>query len=275
MFSAKVYTVPISRPYLEVSNLISDNVIVVDRNGIGVQHITYFPGSDTVDVKTYEWYGVKTETATFTNSLTILSNTIIGSDREIIIRVGASPIAGYVFSIYYDSIIASYLVQPGDTVQDVRDALIDAIDNESWTTTVVATPIGLNRIQIDITGTTVDMLTKIGSQRYKKGYYVTIAGINYIIEEKVDANTWPTLSTLGSSYAYSLLFPLPGSVESYLNEPNTTYSYSESVTGSTEITAIPSASSVPYGQCVLDQFQQRIWFPDDLGYGELIKIFQK
>jgi len=275
MFSTKVYTVPISRPYLEVSNLISDNVIVVDRNGIGVQHITYFPGSETVDVKTYEWYGVKTETATFTNSLTILSNTIIGSDREIIIRVGSAPVPGYVFSIYYDSIIASYLIQGGDTTQDVRDGLIAAIDNESWGTTVVATAIGLNRIQVDISGTTVDMLTKIGTQKYKKGYYVTIVGINYIIEEKVDTNTWPTLSTLGSSYAYSFLFPLPGNVESYLTEPNSTYSYNESITGSTAITGIPSASSVPYGQCVVDQYQQRIWFPDDLGYGELIKIFQK
>jgi hypothetical protein len=275
MFSTKVYTVPISRPYLEVSNLISDNVIVVDRNGIGVQHITYFPGSETVDVKTYEWYGVKTETATFTNSLTILSNTIIGSDREIIIRVGSAPVPGYVFSIYYGSIIASYLIQSGDTTEDVRDALIAAIDNESWGTTVVATAIGLNRFQIDISGTTVDMLTKIGTQKYKKGYYVTIVGINYIIEEKVDTNTWPTLSTLGLSYAYSLLFTLPGSVESYLTEPNSTYSYNESITGSTAITGIPSASSVPYGQCVVDQYQQRIWFPDDLGYGELIKIFQK
>lgn len=275
MLSAKTYTVPVSRPYLEVTNLRSDKVIIVDRNGIGVQHLTYFPGTETYDVKTYEWYGVKTETSTFGNSFAILSNTIIGSDRQIIAMVGETPVVGYVFSIYYYSIIASYLVQSGDTTENVRDALISAINSTYWTTTVVCSTIGSNMIQIDITGTTVDMLTKVGTQKFKKGYYITIAAINYILEEKVDANTWPTLSTIGTSYAYSLLFPLPGSVESYLNEPNTTYTYSESITDTTEVTGIPSASSVPFGQCVLDQYQQRIWFHDDLGYGELIKIFQK
>lgn len=275
MYGTKTYPVLLEQPYIDVYGMVSANVVCVDRNGIGVKHNTAFSGTETVDVKTYEWYGIKPETASFTNSLTVLSNSIIGSDRQIILRVGTAPVEGFVYSVFYDSIIASYVVQAGDTTEDVRDGLMAAIDNESWGTTVVTSPISINRIQIDITGTTVDFTAQLGSQKYKKGYYVTIVGVNYIIEEKVSTTGWPTLSTLGASYAYSLLLPVAGSIETYLYEAGATYVYSESVTGSTEITAIPNADSVPTGECIVDQQQQRIWFSENLAFGEIIKVFQR
>lgn len=275
MLSTKTYTVGVSRPYVNVSGVDSDKVIVVDRNGIGVKHITYFPGSEVVDLITYQYYGVKTETPTLTNDLKVLSNFVSGTDRQIILRVGDTPIAGYVFSVFYDSIIASYLVQSGDTAEDVRDAIIAAIDNESWGTTVVCTPIGTNRIQIDITGTTVNLQTKIGSQIYKKGYYVKINGISYIIEEKTDPNGYPTLSIAPTSLAFSLLIPIATSVEVHVTDALSAYTYSESSSSTVEITAIPSKTNVPFNQCVIDEALQQVWFPDDLSYGETIKIFEK
>ena len=275
MIGASTYVNGVPRPYINVSGIDAQDVIVVDRNGIGVKHLTYFPGSETLDLITYEYYGVTAATPTIGNDLKVLSNFISGTDRQIILRVGDTPIAGYVYEVYYDSIIASYLVQSGDTVTDVRDAIIAAIDNESWGTTVVCTAIGSDRIQIDITGTLVNLLTRIGTQIYKKGYYVIISTVSYIIEEKTDPNTWPTLSSPPVSLAYTLLIPLTTSVEAYLTDPLSNYIYAETVTGSVEVTAVPSASNVPFNQCVIDELQQKVWFPDDLSFGEIIKLIYK
>lgn len=275
MISAKSYHNGAVRPYVNTYNVSSDKVIVVDRNGIGVQHITYFPGSEEHDLITYEYYGVKTETPTATNDLKVLSNIVSGTDRQILLKVGDAPLPGFTYSVFYDSIIASHLIQSGDTTEDVRDAIILAIDGESWGTTVVCTPIGTNRIQIDITGTTVNLETKIGSQIFKKGYYVNIGGTSYIIEEKTDPNAYPTLSTPPTSLAFKLLKAISTSVEVYLTDALSTYTYTETVTGTVDITAVPSKSNVPFNQCVVDSDLQQVWFNDDLSIGEIIKIFEK
>jgi hypothetical protein len=181
MYGSKAYPVLLQQPYIDVYGLVANDVVCVDRNGIGVKHLTTFSGTETVDVKTYEWYGIKPETASSFNTLTILSNSIIGSDRQMILRIGSVPVEGFVYSFYYNSIIASYVVQLGDTTEDVRDGLKTAIDNESWATTLTTTNISTNRIQVDITGVDVNPSVNLGSQKYKKGYYVTIVGVNYII----------------------------------------------------------------------------------------------
>lgn len=275
MYGGRSYTALAAQPYLDVVGLVASDVIVVDRNGIGVKHGTVFTGTETVSVKTYEWYGVKQETGTTSNYLMTLTNSIVGGNRVIVFRVGPTPVVGTVFAVYYGSIIAQYVVQSGDTAQDVRDGLKSAIDGQSWTTTVTTTNIGTNRLQVDITGTDVDMTVQFGSQKYKKGYYTTIAGINYILVEAESTTAFPTLPALGVSYAYSLLVPITGTVEDYLSQPLTVYNYTESTTGTTDITAIPSVTGVTFNECVVDQNQQRVWFWENLAVGEKIKIFQK
>jgi hypothetical protein len=271
----KTYQVIDNIPYIDTTSIVASRVLVVDRNGIGVKHNTSFSGTETVDVKTFEWYGLKQETASSTNYLIQLSNSIVGSDRQIILRVGPSPVPGFVYSIYYGTIIASYLVLAGDTEQDVRDGLIAAINGESWGTTFTTTAIGTNRIQLDITGTAINPSIQFGSQLYRKGYYVTIAGINYLLEEGQSTTGWPTLSAIGASYAYAVMIKLFGTVEQYLQQPLTVSNYSESVTGSTDITGIPSASGVTFNHCVVDELQQRIWFYENLNIGEIIKVIYR
>lgn len=275
MYGARTYTVVAEQPYIDVVGVVSNDVVIVDRNGIGLQHTTFFTGTLNVSVKTYEWYGVVQSTVGVGNFLLTLSNSIVGSDRVILYQVGASPVAGTVYSVYYGSIIASYVAQTGDTTQDVRDGLKAAIDGESWGTTVTTTNISTNRLQVDITGTTVNFSVQVGTQKYKKGYYTTIAGINYILVEAESTSAYPVLPALGVSYAYSLLVPISGTVEQYLNQPNTVYTYSESTTGTTDITAIPQVGSVPSNKCVVDENQQRVWFDANLNIGEIIKVFQK
>ena len=275
MYGARTYTVVAEQPYIDVVGVVSNDVVIVDRNGIGLQHTTFFTGTLNVSVKTYEWYGVVQSTVGVGNFLLTLSNSIVGGDRVILYQVGASPVAGTVYSVYYGSIIASYVAQTGDTTQDVRNGLKAAIDGESWGTTVTTTNISTNRLQVDITGSTVNFSVQVGTQKYKKGYYTTIAGINYILTEAESTSAYPVLPALGVSYAYSLLVPITGTVEQYLNQPNTVYTYSESTTGTTDITAIPQVGSVPSNKCVVDQNQQRVWFDTNLNIGEIIKVFQK
>ena len=275
MYGARTYTVVTEQPYIDVVGVVSNDVVIVDRNGIGLQHTTFFTGTLNVSVKTYEWYGVVQSTVGVGNFLLTLSNSIVGGDRVILYQVGASPVAGTVYSVYYGSIIASYVAQTGDTTQDVRNGLKAAIDGESWGTTVTTTNISTNRLQVDITGSTVNFSVQVGTQKYKKGYYTTIAGINYILTEAESTSAYPVLPALGVSYAYSLLVPITGTVEQYLNQPNTVYTYSESTTGTTDITAIPQVGSVPSNKCVVDQNQQRVWFDTNLNIGEIIKVFQK
>lgn len=275
MFKTIQYQALIVQPYIEIAGITANDVIAVDRNGIGVQHLTYFSGTQNVSVKTYEWYGITQTTVNVNAILLTLTNSIVSGNRVIVYRVGTNPVPGTVYSVYYGNIIAKYAVQSGDTTQMVRDGLKAAIDGESWGTTVTTTSIGTNRIQVDITGTTIDFSTQIGTQKYKKGYYTTIAGINYILVEAEALNAYPTLPALGVSYAYSLLVPLLGTVEDYLYQPLVIYEYSDSVTGTTDITAFPQVSGVAPNKCVVDQNQQRVWFDANLNYGEIIKIFQK
>ena len=275
MIGYKSYTVTDVLPYVDVNSIVGDRVLVVDRNGIGVKHGTTFSGIETVDVYTFEWYGLKQETSTSTNSIIVLSNFIIGSDRRIILRVGTTSIAGFVYSVYYDTIIASYLVQAGDTSEDVRDGLISAINGESWGTTISVTAIGANRIQLDITGTDIVPQVKLGSQLYRNGYYITIAGVNYILEEANSKIGWPSLPAIGASYAYTLLDPLFASVQDYLFQPLTVSNYTEVLSGTTDITAIPSVDGVPFNECVVDENQQRVWFHENLNIGETIKVIYR
>jgi hypothetical protein len=274
MIGQSTYINGVPRPYINVSGIDAQDVIVVDRNGIGVKHTTFFPGSENTDLITYEYYGVKAETPTTNNDLKILSSFVSGGDRQIIMRVGDTPIPGYVYEVYNGSTIASYLVQTGDTTTDVRDGVIDAIDMTDFATTIVCTPIGANRIQIDIAGT-LDLFTSIGRQIFKKGYYVIISTVSYIIEEKTDPLTWPTLTSPPVSLAYTLLIPLTTSVETYLTDPLSNYTYTEIMTGTVEVTAVPSAANVPFNQCVIDELQQKVWFTEDLSFGEIIKLIYK
>lgn len=275
MYTAKRYSVVNPLPYIEVSGVQSADVLVVDRNGIGVKHTTFFSGTQSTNVSTYEWYGVSQGTLTPGDYLLTLSNSIVGSDRQILYLFGPTPVAGTVYSVFYGSIIAEYVVQAGDTATSVRNGLKAAIDGTSWGTSVTTTSISTNRLQVDITGTVVDFTTQLGVQKYKKGYFITLAGINYILVEQEALNAYPVLPALGASYSYGTLVAISGTVEAYLSQPLTVYTYSDSVTGTTNIIGIPQVSGVPANQCVVDQNQQRVWFDSNLAFGEIIKIFEK
>ncbi len=93
--------------------------------------------------------------------------------------------------------------------------------------------------------------------------------------EQEAPTAYPTLPSVAASYAFTALTPITGTVQSYLSEPLTASTYTDSLTTTTSITGIPVVTSVTAGECVVDETAQRIWFDGNLNFGEIIKVFQK
>jgi hypothetical protein len=275
MYGARTYNIVAVQPYIDVVGLIAQDVVIIDRNGIGIKHSTAFGGTQTVNVYTYEWYGIRLGSLSSGNYLITISNTLTGGNREILYEFGPTPVAGTTYSVYYGSTIAKYRVASGNTTTNVRDGLKSAIDAATWATTVTTTSVSTNRLRVNITGSTVNLVTQLGTEKYKKGRYTTISGTTYIIIEQEAATAYPTLPSVAASYAFTALTPITGTVEAYLSEPLTAYTYTDSLTTTTSITGIPVVGSVTAGECVVDETAQRIWFDADLNFGEIIKVFQK
>lgn len=275
MYGSRTYNVVAVQPYINVVGIVAGDVIVIDRNGIGLKHTTAFGGTQTQNVYTYEWYGVRLGSLSSGNYLITIYNSLSGGNREILYEFGPTPTVGSTYSVYYGSIIAKYRVQSGDNTAAVRNGLKSAIDAATWGTTITTTSVSTNRLRVNITGSTVNLTTQLGTEKYKKGRYTTISGVNYIIIEQEAATAYPTLPAVAASYAFTSLTPITGTVEQYLSEPLTAYTYSASLTTTASITGIPVVGSVTPGQCVVDETAQRVWFDSDLNFGEIIKIFQK
>ena len=275
MYGARTYNIVAVQPYIDVVGLIAGKIIMIDRNGIGIKHSTAFGGTQTVNVYTYEWYGIRLGSLSSGNYLITISNTLTGGNREILYEFGPTPVAGTTYSVYYGSTIAKYRVASGNTTTNVRDGLKSAIDAATWGTTVTTTSVSTNRLRVNITGATVNLVTQLGTEKYKKGRYTTISGTNYIIIEQEAATAYPTLPSVAASYAFNSLTAITGTVEAYLSEPLTASTYTDSLTTTTSITGIPVVTSVTAGECVVDETAQRIWFDGNLNFGEIIKVFQK
>lgn len=274
MYGARTYNVATTDPYIDVVGLTASDVIIVDRNGIGIKHTTSFGGTETVDVYVYEWYGVRLGSLVAGDYLIIISNIVL-STRVILFEFGPTPAVGTTYSVTDGNAIASYKVQTGDTTEDVRDGLQTEIDNAGWLTSISTQDVSTNRLQCTLSDPAVDLTVSLGAEKYKKGRYVTLSGINYIITELEGADAYPTLPALAASYAFTALSPFANSIEQYLEEPLTITTFSESTTSTTDITGIPQALSVNPGECIIDQPRQRIWFDGNLNFGEIIKVFQK
>jgi hypothetical protein len=275
MYGARTYNIVAVQPYIDVVGIVAGDIVIIDRNGIGIKHSTAFGGTQTVNVYTYEWYGIRLGSLSSGNYLITISNTLTGGNREILYEFGPTPVAGTTYSVYYGSTIAKYRVASGNTTTNVRDGLKAAIDAATWGTTVTTTSVSTNRLRVNITGSTVNLVTQLGTEKYKKGRYTTISGTNYIIIEQEAATAYPTLPSVAASYAFNSLTAITGTVEAYLSEPLTAYTYTDSLTTTTSITGIPVVGSVTAGECVVDETAQRIWFDSNLNFGEIIKVFQK
>ena len=276
MVTVKTYISPAAQSYIDTSGIVAADVIVVDRNGIGVKHSTIFnTGTNTQDIIAYEWYGVKPQTRPPGTFLIEISEVIGSTDRTYVFRVGPSPSAGWTYTLYYGSILAVYTSQAGDTATDVRDGLVAAVNAQTWGVSVTATAQSTNELEVVVDDLTTTLTNLVGKEKWKNGYYCTITGVNYIVIEQESTTAQPALPAVAASYNFTALSAMPSDIQTYLTEPVYITSFSESVAGSANINGVPIVGNVPANECVVYQFEQKIYFELPLLAGEVINVISK
>jgi len=276
MVSVKTYTASVNSDFITTSGIIADDVIVVDRNGIGVKHDTAFEaGTDTEDIIAYEWYGIQPQARPPGTFLIKISEVIGSTDRTYVFRVGSSPAAGWTFAVYFGPIIAKYTSQSGDTAEDVRDGIISAINAQTWGVSVTATAQSTNEIEVVVNDIITALSLIVGKEKWKNGHFTVISSQNYMILEQSSTTAEPSLPAVAASYNFSAMTLINSGIEFYLQEPLFITSYSESVAGSASIDGIPVVGNIPFNECVVYEPEQRIYFHLPLQAGEIINVISK
>ena len=276
MVSVKTYIVPASQSYVDTSGIVAADVMVVDRNGIGVKHSTAFnTGTSSQSIKAYQWYGVRPQTRPPGTYLIEISEVIGSTDRTYVFRVGPVPTAGWTYTLYFGAILAVYTAQAGDTATDVRDGLVAAVNAQTWGVSVTATAQSTNELEVVVDDTTTTLTNLVGKEKWKNGYYVTITGVNYIVLEQESTTSQPALPAVAASYNFTALNIMPSDIQTYLTEPLYITSFSESVAGNANINGVPIVGNVPANECVVYQFGQKIYFELPLLAGEIINVISK
>lgn len=262
---------------MPVASVIKEDILTVDRNGIGLQRGEFGAADITADAFSFE---LTLETSDPNVSDTfyfiILSDTVATPNRTVLVEVGpeVQVNATYIFWIQPES--ATYTVQPGDTVEDVRDGILAAINAATWTDSVSPMAVSTDKIRVLVDNDTALFETNIMSLLYKTGYYTQFQ-INggplktYLIEQNSSSASPPPLGTLDSSYIYSDLTYAPLGIEILLKEPSyTQYDYSSTASGTTDISDSPQIGTVPPGKYVYHN--SVLHFADYLNIGEYIKM---
>lgn len=276
MVTVKTYVVPEDGTSIDTSGIVSANVIVVDRNGIGVKHQTNFLSTPVeVDITAYQWYGIKQTTAPLLGYFLKMSEVVGTSDRTYVYLFGPSPRVGDVYAVYYGSIIAKYRVQTGDGATAVRDGLKAAIDAKSWGVTITTTNIGVNSLQVVVSDTITTLTNITGVEKYKNGYITYLSGDLFIVFEQESTTAQPSLPALAASYDYDDLKYSPSPIATYLQEPVVVSSLTQSVAGQSDILGIAQDGNVPPNECVVYQPGQKIYFNLPLLAGEIINVISK
>jgi hypothetical protein len=276
MVSVKTYIVPAAGSYVDTSGIVAADVMVVDRNGIGVKHLTAFnTGTSSQSIKAYQWYGVRPQTRPPGTYLIEISEVIGSTDRIYVFRVGPVPTAGWTYTLYFGAILAVYTAQAGDTATDVRDGLVAAVNAQTWGVSVTATAQSTNELEVVVDDTTTTLTNLVGKEKWKNGYYVTITGVNYIVLEQESTTSQPALPAVSASYNFTALNVMPSDIQTYLTEPLYITSFSESVAGTANINGVPVIGNVPANECVVYQFGQKIYFELPLLAGEIINVISK
>jgi len=276
MFRSDQYTVATELNYIPVSGVVAEDVIKVTRSGKDIR-ITEFDSSPVnTDIYSFQWYGISTEITLPVNMyiITVFNSVIGGVQRIVKYEIGSVVGRDYTFTFTNGTNIASYTSKLGDVTEDIRDALITALEAVSWGFTITVTPISTNQIYIEIDGTG-DFGYYIGRATYKTGYYCTINSEDYLIYYDDDFSAYPTLPGINASYDFTDLTLMDDGIEAYLDDPTTTNTFSETLEGVSAISSIPGEDTVPNQFCVIENTEQRVYFWETLGFGENIKIYQK
>ena len=273
MITSRTYQVVDEVAYIPVVSIVASDVLVVDRNGIGVRHDASFTGSQSEDVLSFQWLGISLSVVTAGDYFIRISN--LGNLTQTWLL---SPVntPGVVYIIWLGDKAAFYIVQPGDTTAQVRNALVTRVNAVSWGFTATATAVGTDKIRI-VTSVPTFWAYSLGKPIYKSGLYTIIDVTGYMITEAQSNTGYPAIPAKAASYQFADLSEMPNGLAEFLRVPNQAhYTISQTNLGSTNILNVPSiAGAVPAGQCVINQSEQRIYFDAPLAFNEIIKVITK
>jgi hypothetical protein len=273
MITSRSYQVVDEVPYIPVVSIVASDVLVVDRNGIGVRHDASFTGSQSEDVLSFQWLGISLSVVTGGDYFIRISN--LGNLTQTWLL---SPVntAGVVYIIWLGDKAAFYIVQSGDTTATVRNALVSAVNAVSWGFTATATAVGTDKIRI-VTSVQTFWAYSLGKPVYKSGLYTTIDVTDYMISEAESNTGYPAIPAKAASYQFGDITEMVNGLAEWLRVPSQAhFTLTQSNLGSTNILNVPSIpGAVPAGQCVINENEQRIYFDAPLAFNEIIKVITK
>ena len=276
MFRSVQFTSGGSLDYIPVTGVVADEVVRLQRNGMGVKYQDTFDSSPVdVDAYQFEWWGVDTSITLDSGAYILQVYNSVTTFRTVLYEIGPTVGVNYVYLFQNGTQQAIYAAGALDTDTDVRDGLEAAINAVTWTGfTVTCLALGTNQLKITFSDTS-DFETYIGRITYKAGYYCTIDSEDYLLYYDEDPTALPTLPAIDAAYNFVDITLMPSGINAYLDDPNSTPSYSEAFEAVVSISEIPGSATVPDQIAVIDQSNQRIYFWEELNFGEVIKVFQK
>jgi hypothetical protein len=267
--------------YIPTPALSVDDVLEVSRNGIGMQAGTYVDETVETDVFEYNRRSYNTNTADTNKYIIQISNSPTLSSRVVVYEFGSLVEAGDVYRFEYNALYGvEYIVQPGDTVTDVRNEVKTLIDAAVWPgVTITSSSISTNRLELTYNNffTQLNPLVTFGVKYlFQNGYYVTLLGKDYLIENHNAYDTYYTLAGHSASYAFAALTYMPSGLDAYINNPSYTFDFGGIVTaGTTDITDVSTPGSLGMGKYLYSETEQKLYFSEYLQPGEYIKMLYK
>lgn len=276
MFRSTQFTNGTEQDHIAVSGVVYEDVVRLQRNGIGLRFTDSFDSNPVdTDIYSFDWAGVDTSITLDPGAYILQITNSATTFRTVVYEFGPTVGVNYVYLFVNGSQQAPYLAQPLDDAEAVRDGVQASIDATTWTGfTVTTLAIGTNRLRVTFSDTS-DFETYIGRITYKAGYYCTIDGEDYLIYYDESPTGVPTLPGLDGAYNFDDLTLMPDGIETYLADPNTNPTYSETLEGVAAISGIPGSDTVPDQYAVIKTDEQKIYFWENLNIGEIIKVFQK
>jgi hypothetical protein len=111
---------------------------------------------------------------------------------------------------------------------------------------------------------------------FQNGYYVTLLGKDYLIENHNAYDTYYTLAGHSASYAFASMTYMPSGLDAYINNPSYTFDFGGIVTaGTTDITDVSTPGSLGMGKYLYSETEQKLYFSEYLQPGEYIKMLYK
>lgn len=257
------------------------DVLEVSRNGIGMQPGTYANETVTTDVIEYTRRSFNTNVPDTNKYIIAVSNIPGTTTRTIVYEFGSLVTIGDTYRFETNALSGvEYVVQSGDTVTDVRNEIKTLIDAATWPGFTVSTSsISTNRLEVTYSTLfhTFKTLIVYGVKYlFQKGYYVTIAGKDYLITSMNSNTAYPTLPAIAATYNFGDLTLMPSGLIPYINNPSYTQDYFILIIqGTADILGVPTAGSMGMGMYVYSQTEQKLTFAEALQPGEYIKMLYK